>query len=220
MTDGAGAEEAVTTPEGCVEYVNRVGICSWRTMERLPQFPSLEAATPWSGADVTFNTWFWKDDLHIEKRLFYGQLLGSGVTAFVSLEMLPVLISAQGDIDPRDLYEKNRLSHTALTLYEHVARSGPTATSRLPFPPGSRQMHLAALQQRFLLTKHALTGRTRGTYGYLWGLCEDFHPEAFEKAGRIGVKDARQQILTHLAAQDVELTPQQARRLFGWTEEI
>jgi hypothetical protein len=218
--EAAGTEGRVTTPDACVAFVDRVGICSWRGLDRFPNFPSLEDATPWGGSEVTLKTWFWKDDLHIARRLYYGQNLGNGGTpAFVSLALLPVLIAAAGDNDPRTLYEKGRLSQMALVLYEHIERSGPTATSLLPWRPGSRQIHLAALQQAFLITKHGLTGRTRGTYGYLWGRCEDHFPDAFAQAARIPVTDARERILTHLAGQGVRLTYEQAAKLFRWHED-
>src|SRR5689334_17970876 len=103
----------VTTPEACIAYVNRVGICSWRHMARVPDFPSLEAVTPWTGSEVTFQTWFWKDGLHIEKRLYYGKLLEAETPAFVSMEWLPAFIAAQGDNDPHTLHEKGLLSKMA-----------------------------------------------------------------------------------------------------------
>ena len=106
-------------------------------------------------------TWFWKDDLHIDKRLYYGQILGAGVAALVSLEMLPYLIAAQGDNDARTLYEKNRLPHLSLQVYEHIERQGVTASNQLPVSFKDRYKALIPLQQRYLLTKHSLTGRTR-----------------------------------------------------------
>ena len=211
--------KTVTTPEECIAYVNQVGICSWRRMANLPSFPSLEEATPWSGMEMTLKTWFWKDDLHIEKRLYYGKLLGAESPAFVSREWLPVFIAAQGDNDPRTLYEKGQLSQMAFGLYEHIERNGPTPASHLPWRPGSRQMHLAALERRFIITKHALTGRTRGTYGYLWGRADDFFPDAFAAASRLPVPAARAEIRERLAAQGVPLSPSEAAKLFRWTEE-
>lgn len=218
MTDRAETADAeVTNEDTCVAFVNRVGLCLWQRRDRLPDaFPTLEAATPWTGMDLYLNTWFWKDDLHIEKRLFYGQIVGAGVPAFASLAFLPYLIAAQGDNDPRTLYEQGRLSHNALVVYEHVARNGPTATNALPWPPGSRHANLAVLQQKFLLTKHDLTGRTRGKYGYVWGLCDAHVPEAFTAAARIPVEDARAHVRAHLANQGVEWDDAQATRFFRW----
>jgi hypothetical protein len=154
--------------------------------------------TPW-GDQTILETWFWKDDLHIEKQLFYGLLWGAGRPVFVSLELLPALIAAQGDIDPLDLYERGRLSHTARTLYQHIEQFGPTPKNKLPYPPNTSQTPpLVQLQQQFLLTKVGLTGRTRGTYGYLWGRCDAFLPEAFEAAGKLGVAKARESIAAKL----------------------
>lgn len=213
-------EDAVKTPEEFVAYLDRIGLCLWQRSERHPAFPSLEAVTPWDGDGHTLmmRTWFWKDDLHIEKRLYYGLIVGSGVPAFASLAMLPILIAAQGDNDARTLYEKNRLSHAALTIYEHVERGGPTASNRLPVESKERTKALITLQQRFLLTKHALTGRTRGTYGYVWGLCEEHFTDAFSAAAKLRVETARQKIVAHLNGQGVALTDAQAAKLFHWTE--
>jgi hypothetical protein len=213
---------AVTTADECAAYVDHVGLCAWRRNTKLPSLPSLEAVTAWDGDEGALmdHTWFWKDDLHIEKRLFYGQLLFDGVPAFVSLSFLPTLIAAQGDIDPRTLYEQNRLARPALDLYEAVERNGPTASNRLPGKnAGERTRHLVPLQQRFLLTKHGLTGRTRGTYGYIWGLCDAFFPDAFRAAARISVADARAQVIAHLNAHGVELDTAQAAKLFRWMPE-
>lgn len=221
MDEGAEpvSEPTVTTPEECLAYVERVGICTWRHQPKLPGFPSLEEATPWRGSELTYQTWFWKDDLHIDQRLYFGMLVKGDVPLFVSLEMLPALIAAQGDNDPRTLYEKGRLAHNALRVYEHVERAGPTATNALPWPPGSRMLYLAQLQQRFLLTKHDLTGRTRGTYGYRWCKCEDAFPAAFEAAARIPVAAARERVVAHLNAQGSMVTAASAGRLFRWPEE-
>ena len=185
----------ISTPEECVDFVNTVGLCAWSAGTPLP---SVAEQTPW-GDQAMLHTWFWKDDLHIEKRLYYGQLWGAGTPVFVSLTHLPALIAAQGDCDPRDLYEKNRLTRVALSLYEHIESHGPAAKKELPYPPHTCQTPpLVQLQQHFLITKVGLTGRTRGTYGYLWGTCESFFPDAFKAASQLAVSDARQALAAHL----------------------
>ena len=209
---------AVTTPDECVAFVNQVGLCAWRRWDRLPSLPAVADATPWAGDDhaLMMATWFWKDDLHIERRLFYGQLLGNGVPAWVSLDFLPYLIAAQGDNDPRTLYENNQLSAESLALYEHIARNGPTASNALPGTTATRTRHLVPLQQRFLLAKHSLTGRTRGNYGYVWGLCDACFPNAFTQAARLSVPDARAHIMAHLRQHDPALSDKQIARLLRW----
>ncbi len=112
----------VTTPEECLRYVESVGFCAWRHQPKLAWLPSLEMATQWRGSAVTYQTWFWKDDLHIERRLYFGMLMSSGIPLFVSLNLLPALIAAQGDIDARTLHEKGLLASNALKVYEHIER--------------------------------------------------------------------------------------------------
>ena len=178
--------------------------------------PSLEGVAIWKGRGLTYQTCFWKDDLHIERRLYFGMLLAPDIPVFVSLALLPALIAAQGDIDARTLHEKGLLASNALRVYEHIERSGPTATQALPWPPGSRMLYLATLQQKFLLTKTNLTGRTRRTYGYLWDLCENVFPDSFSQASRLSVSKARDQILSHLNKDGAEVTMERAARLFRW----
>jgi hypothetical protein len=161
-------------------------------------------------------TWFWKDDLHIERRLYFGMLLAPDIPVFVSLALLPVLIAAQGDIDARTLHEKGLLPSNALRVYEHIERSGPTATQALPWPPGSRMLYLATLQQKFLLAKTDLTGRTRGTYGYRWDLAENVFPDSFTQAARLSVSAAREQVLAHLNKSAADVTMERATKLFRW----
>jgi hypothetical protein len=200
----------IATPEDCVDYVNAQGLCAWSV--GLP-LPSIEEQTPW-GDQTMLHTWFWKDDLHLEKRLYYGQLWGTGTPIFVSLKCLPFLIAAQGDCDPRDLFEKNRLSHVALTLYEHLERHGATAKKNLPYPSHTSQTPpLVKLQQHFLITKTGLTGRTRGTYGYLWGLCQEFFPDAFVQASQLPVADARAALVAQTGLSEAQLT-----KAFRWQE--
>jgi hypothetical protein len=172
--------------------------------------------TPWRGKEVTLQTWFWKDDLHIERKLYFGMLIAPDIPVFVSLSFLPYLIAAQGDIDARTLHEKGLLASNALRVYEHVERAGPTATNALPWPPGSRMLYLASLQQKFLLTKYDLTGRTRGKYGYRWCLCEDAFPESFTEAARLKVPAAREYILSHFSRYAADITLERVARLFRW----
>jgi hypothetical protein len=202
----------VRTEEAFLDYLNTVGLCAWQRQKRFPTLSSLEEASGWSHGDLFNNTWFWKDDLHIEKKLVYGQYLAGGHPAFIASDLLPALIASQGDIDPRDLYEKNRLSRVALTLYEHVERHGDTPKNQLPYPPNTSQTPpLVQLQQLFLLTKVGLTGRTRGTYGYVWGLCATFWQTAFEAAGRLSVEEARETVASRLGRTSEETAP-----LFRW----
>ena len=206
----------VCTPEDFVRFVDAVGCCTRSSLVAYPDFPNqgeLIGTIP----PGTSDPWFWKDDLHIEKKLYYGQILGAGVAALVSLEMLPHLIAAQGDNDARTLYEQNRLPHLSLQVYEHIERNGVTPSNQLPTSSKDRSKALVPLQQRFLLTKHDLTGRTRGTYGYKWGLREEHFPDAFGSAAKLSVAKARETVLNHLQEKHgVVLNEKQTARIFHW----
>ncbi|HVK02457.1 MAG TPA: hypothetical protein VM490_03225 [Armatimonadaceae bacterium] len=203
------------TDEEFVAFVDRVGFCSWQRFERLPGLPSLEEESGWSGHDLFNQTWFWKDDLHIERRLYYGQILAAGVPVFVSNALLPLFVAAQGDNDPRTLYEQNRLPRAAVQIYEHVEREGPTPSNRLPVSGADRQRALIALQRPFLLTKAGLTGRGRGTYGYIWDRCEAHFPDVFTEAARLSVARARAGIRERLL-EHVDISEQRLSKLLHW----
>lgn len=208
--------DEVTTPEDCLRFVNEVQLCTWRHQLKYSWLPSLEMATPWRGFDLTMQTWFWKDDLHTERKLYFGMLLAPDIPVFVSLAFLPTLIAAQGDNDARTLYEKGQLASNALHIYEHIERNGLTATRDLPWLPGSRMLYLNVLQQKFLLTKHEIMGRTRATYGYKWGLCQEAFPGCFEQAARLSVEEARRNIFQHLKKLSPDLTEEKTAKLFRW----
>jgi hypothetical protein len=212
MTDPP-APATVTTPDECVRFVDAVGLCAWRPGTELR---SLEDVTPW-GERTMLGTWFWKDDLHLERRVCYGQLWNAGNPVFVSRALLPALIAAQGDIDPDDLYEQGRLSRVARELYRHIDRNGPTPKNRLPYPPRTSQTPpLVQLQQTFLLTKTGLTGRTRGTYGYVWGKADAFWPEAFAAAAALPVAQARQAVIAVLQRGNPTLSAARIARALRW----
>ena len=124
------------------------------------------------------------------------------------------MIAAQGDCDPHDLFEKNRLTRVALSLYEHIEAHGHTAKKHLPYPPKTSQTPpLVQLQQHFLITKVGLTGRTRGSYGYLWGSCQEFFPDAFVRASKLEVSEARAALVAH-----TNLSETQLKKMLRWQE--
>ncbi len=218
MTE-ADEKPLISTPEQCVEFVNQVQICTWRQNARFKWMPSLEMATPWRGMQLTYETWFWKDDLHISRSLYFGMLIAPDTPVFVSRRLLPALIAAQGDIDAENLHETGLLASNAIRVYRHIEQHGPTATAALPWQQGSRMLYLATLQQKFLLTKYDLTGRTRGKYGYRWCLCEDAFAESFEQAQRLRVLEAREQVTRVFANYNPEITVDIVRKMLRWPTE-
>jgi hypothetical protein len=75
---------------------------------------------------------------------------------------------------------------------------------------------LLELQRRFLICKVDLTGRTRGTYSYIWDLAERFWPDAFADARATAPSVARGRIRERLQAFDIASTAALEARLFLW----
>jgi hypothetical protein len=75
---------------------------------------------------------------------------------------------------------------------------------------------LVELQRRFLGCKVDLTGRTRGTYSYIWDLAERFWPEAFEIANQLDAGSARERIREQLRISGIEPNAKIEQKLFLW----
>jgi len=76
---------------------------------------------------------------------------------------------------------------------------------------------LVELQRRFLICKVDLTGRTRGTYSYIWDLAERFWPQAFVDARHTTPLAARSNMRGQLHQFGLLSGPQLEQRLFLWT---
>ncbi|NLI01122.1 MAG: winged helix DNA-binding domain-containing protein [Chthonomonadales bacterium] len=209
-----------------VAWLDRVGLCMWRPIPRLA-FPNLADMMDLAKPDDIWDTWFWKDDLHEAKRLFYGKLLGGSPT-FVSMELLPPLIAARGDVDPYTFHEQGRLTADAIRIYDALVRCRQLTTTELRVEAGlmakaskaAFDSAVTALGALFQICKVGITGRTRGTYGYRWGLVEDWAPEALAKAARLRPEDGARQVASRLRAMGVVLEARDWKRLFGWDDEI
>src|SRR5713226_9134485 len=75
---------------------------------------------------------------------------------------------------------------------------------------------LLELQRRFLICKVDVTGRTRGTYAYVWDLAERFWPESFAHACTIHPGTARHRIQGQLGIFGIESSTQLESKLFLW----
>jgi hypothetical protein len=215
----------VRNEEEFVAFLDAVGLCLWLPLPR-PDFPNLAEMMEIRPQDVMGHTWFWKDDLHAAKQLYYGKLFG-GNAGFVSMAFLPSVIAARGDIDPHTLHEQGRLSDSALRVYEALMKRRALPTRDL-----RREAGLAASGERtafenaavaltglFQICKVDITGRTRGTYSYVWGLVEDWIPETLSAASRLRPHAAARTVAARLAGMGVRLEERHWKRLFGWDDE-
>lgn len=195
MADWAGR---VGTDEQFVQFLNEMGCCTAKPLPSWPLFPSQQQALASMGL---FDVWFWKDDLHAEKRLYYTRLFG-GNPGFISNELLPAFVSCYGQVFDELLF-RGELPAGAVEIYQCIERNGPIPIRDLNAQlsteaKSATDTYLHLLDRKFLITKSGITGRTRGTYGYIWETTESWMPDVLQQASAMGTADARQIISEHL----------------------
>jgi hypothetical protein len=239
----------VREPDDAVAFVEKVGFCTWLPVPGL-DLPNLgEALTPEAGgpaqhgidesnaslaqveANAVFErTWFWKDDLHLERRLYYALVI-RGQPSFIATDVLPDFIAALGSAeasierDPYQLLQAGRLSLPAAVIHEFLLEHGAQPSRELHRGTGIRARTTHAqvaravieLQRRFVICKVGLTGRTRGLYSYLYDLAERFCPEAFAVASKTDREEARRRIRERLRSFGIEPDRAMEERLFLWS---
>ena len=181
-----------------VEFVNTYRCCTAKYMPAWPLFPNQQQAL----ADLgMIDVWFWKDDLHAERRLFYTRLFG-GKPGFVSMSLLPVMVAAYGRVFDEMLY-RGELPCEAVDIYRMIEQEGPIGIKPLKamlahIPHATIDKYLQLLDRKLLITKCGITGRTRGTYGFIWDTTEHWMPEILLQAQSIGTQTAREVIHDHM----------------------
>ncbi len=208
----------VRAPDDMVCFVDAVGCCTKEPLPAYPEFPSqyavlgeLDPAAP--------DLWFWKDDLHTEKRIYYTRVFG-GQPGFVSYALLPALMATNGAVAD-ELIFNGTLSTEAQEIYHAVEAHGPIPTKNLkacltPDAKHRADRVLIDLERKFLVTKTDITGRTRGTYSYVWNLVERFAPEVLVAADRLGRKQASDMLREHLAGYGIPSDSKFYAKMLGW----
>ena len=212
-------QSRVAHEDDLLRFVQDVGFCSINQLERYPDFPN--AAVAMGKRDALWDAWFWKDDLHIQRRCYYTRLFG-GRPGLIAMEWLPCFIATNGAVVD-ELALTGGLPAQTLDIYRELAVRIPVSTRVLKkaLTPEARKATAAALtelERRFIITKADIAGRERATYCYIWELAERWMPEAFAAADRLGRKAARAQILARLEELGVEATPALCKSVFHWVE--
>lgn len=211
--------ERVCTPDDMVQFVNAVGCCTSKPLLRYPDFPNQDEALGEIDPDVP-DPWFWKDDLHIEKRIYYTRGFG-GQPGFISYSLLPVLMATNGAVAD-ELIFNGMLSPEAQQIYRAIETHGPISTKDLKrlLSPDAKEIAnrvLIDFDRQFLITKTGITGRTRGTYSYIWDLVERWTPETLVEADRLGGKQAQSVLRGHLVAFGISPDSPFYAKVLGWT---
>ncbi|MEA2515144.1 MAG: hypothetical protein QOJ59_4633 [Thermomicrobiales bacterium] len=223
-----GLRLPITDVADAAPFVEKLGFCTWAPVSGLG-FPNLAEAMGETAWSVMVQTWFWKDDVHLEKRLYYAKIV-RGQPSFIAPEFLPDFVAALGgrgreaERDPARLYLDGRLSREAKVVFDCLTDHPALSTGELRRRAGlagkgataAAERALLELQRRLLICKVDLTGRTRGTYSYVWDLAERFWPEEFAEARRTSVTAARANIRERLRAFGIEPTAALEARLFLW----
>jgi hypothetical protein len=79
-------------PDAAVALVTTLGFCTWAPVPRMA-FPNLAAAMGETATSVLVRTWFWKDDLHFGRHLYYGKII-AGQPSFIAPGYLADFIAA------------------------------------------------------------------------------------------------------------------------------
>lgn len=208
----------VCTPEDLVRFVDAVGCCSRNALPAYPDFPNQDAVmgpVPRETADP----WFWKDDLHAEKRLYYTRIFG-GRPGYISNALLPAFVATNGAVYDELVFE-GLLTPEAQQIYNLIEAAGPIPIRELKesLTPDARRSAtriLNELDRVFLITKTGISGRTRSTYGFIWDLVERWMPEVLTAADKLGRKQAFSMIKTRLSAADLPPDSDFYSRIFDW----
>lgn len=211
----------VCTPEDFVSFVDEVGCCTRGSLAAYPDFPN-QADVMGPVPAGTSDPWFWKDDLHAQKRLYYTRVLG-GEPTFISNAVLPAFVATNGAVYDEMVFE-GLVTPEAQQIYKLIESSGPIPIrdlKRLLTPDARRSANriLIELDRVFLITKTGITGRTRGTYGFIWDLVERWMPDVLATADRLGRKQASAQIRERFLAYCIAPDSAFYSKLLGWTPE-
>ncbi|MDO8682547.1 MAG: hypothetical protein Q7N50_03595 [Armatimonadota bacterium] len=207
----------VKSEDDCVRFVNDVGFCAIDIPQSFPGFPNQADAMGLESA--IGHTWFWKDDLHIQKRLFYTRLFFNR-PGYISIEFLPAFIATNGQVAD-ELMLMGRMPVAQRVIYEAIEKHGHISTRDLKqmLPPDAKRQAssaLIALERLFIITKTDITGRTMQTYSYVWDLAERWAPEKFEEADRLGVRQAKEMIREKFRQNGLPDEPKYLEMAFGW----
>ena len=207
------------TQDDLVRFVDAVGFCTINQLDAYPRFPSQEVAM--GRRDVLGHTWFWKDDLHAQKRIYYCRVFG-GRPGFISFAFLPAFIATNGEaVD--ELITYGAMPVRTQNIHRIIEQRGPISIKELKalLGPDARKASASALidlERKFIIAKTGITGRERATYGYIWDLAERWIPDAFEAADALGVKAARGVLKSRLT--ELGVTPDACftKRILQWSE--
>lgn len=237
LEPGAG----ITTYEDACAFVEETGIVMpWATRGLV--MPSLRAAYALPVKREPGPIWDWKDRMHVERRAFYGRLLGEGF-ALATWEYMPAFLRLAGRTPPESMpggsrrmsaeadfgerYEAGMMPSEARRVMDALldaANAGGLSTASLRAAAGLRgkeskarfERAMQLLQKALFVTKVAV--RSDARYTYIWGLVDDWiDGDVWQKVSPLDVDAARTILARRYLGTVVFADAGQVARVFGWT---
>lgn len=225
----------VRTSGDAVRFIHAAGFCLLFPVKGL-DMPSLYEVVgdvritgPVWNEDIE-RCWTWKDELPRKRRAFFAKYF-RGRGTFISLEMLPYFLALHdaptSPTEFEEFYRAGRISATARTIWEALAKHGPLAVLELRHVCGLtskrgnvRFKKAAEELQRKLIVVHFGTEKETAAWpsGKYELTCRVF-PKEVTQAESIPKETAQ----TRIAAKYLERRPgkpaAQVARIFGWSRE-
>ncbi len=128
--------QPIKGPDDTVALVTTLGFCTWGPVPGMA-FPNLAEAIGETATSVLARIWFWKDDLHFARRLYYGKII-AGQPSIIAPGYLADFIAAlagwglERERDPIKLYLDGRLSREARAICARLHHSSRCGASSHP----------------------------------------------------------------------------------------
>ncbi len=212
-------------------FIDAMGFCLLFASTQSIELPSLfEAVKGRRDAHIedwdadSDRVWVWKNDLPATKRAYYGKAL-TGKPIFISLKMLPHVITLAAPESVNDEYRHGRISQEAKRVYDALRDLGPTPTGALRGAAGfdrdsARYHHAIDELQRALVILPVGATIERGAWAsQIFDLVARWFPKENVRAQQIDTQTAQRTIVKQYVQVVVAAKPSMIMRVFGWSRD-
>jgi hypothetical protein len=224
--------ETVRTLADGAGFIDHVGFCVLFPVKNV-LLPSLYYAVS-KRADARWDKyaqliWKWKDDLPRKRRAFYGKYF-KGRGTFLSLKFLPHFLAMHGTAVPasaaEEFYDRGRISHDALELWQALVKHGSLPTlelrhaCKMESQGGNKRFKKAMLELQALLivTHSGAEQETEAWASNRFDLVARGFSKQVAEARKISAEEARVAIAVKYKTLYPDAAPAQISPLFGWTK--
>ncbi|MEW6524168.1 MAG: hypothetical protein AB1445_11495 [Bacillota bacterium] len=191
------------------------------------ELPSLRGAMKGPFQREPGPAWTYKDRMINEKHAVYGHLVPPGVI-LVHPDWFPQLYAASGrageEEEYLDAYRLGALSAAARRILDLLRWQPPLGTAALRAAVGMDGQDLRGafakalreVQEQLYALPVGVSPETDRNYTYYWGLVDQWHSGAVEKAAGLTTLEASRQLLVLYVRSVVFLEQERVARFFGW----